>query len=163
MAGGEARGKLRIDWPPAPAKAELHTDLRVDVADLTRLLPWLSRTWGAGTRAWLRRAVHGGAIDDGRVRIDGPLDDPTSSRAGGRWSADLPLRDGHLAFARDWPAATGLQGTLHFQDHRLELRGGSGDIAGIHATDLSGGVDDFTGPSCACTSPATATPRATTP
>lgn len=69
---------------------------------------------------WLRRAVRGGRLADGKLLLRGRLADFPFDKGDGVIEAHLAIEDGEMEYANGWPGLTDVSGELHFRGRRLD-------------------------------------------
>lgn len=120
--GAQVAGHVRGIAGGALRSPQLDIDLQVDAESLAAMHPYWPGQWPQPLRKWLKRAVTGGQLDGARLQIKGPAADfPYHRRPTGFWQLKLPVRDGGLAFAPDWPALTQANADLTFTGNRMSV------------------------------------------
>ncbi|MEL7451219.1 MAG: AsmA-like C-terminal region-containing protein, partial [Pseudomonadota bacterium] len=115
---------------------ELDAELSdVSIAGATAYLP--SRVMKPKLTVWLRNALLGGRITDGKVTFSGALADFPFDDGQGRFQADATFQGLVMAYANGWPQAEQADGSITFANASLLGKVSSGRI-------LNTGVSDVT-------------------
>lgn len=129
-AGKRAAPRLKL-------RSSLQTD---DVLAMKSLMPIV---WHASLRSWLDRAIRGGRVVDGELRLDLPFSEVGKKRIPDGFQLDLQVAGGQLAFLPDWPAADGLEARLAFRGNGLTVTSDRGSLRGLKLEQLSARIEDF--------------------
>ncbi len=143
--GSEGHGQISL-LLPSQAEAAPTLQLSADFAaeDPVLMKPWMPNDWGAGTRAWLNRALLHGHLPQGHLEIDGSLADfPFVDKPSGHWLLDLSVADGVLSYAPGWPQAEKLQAQLHFHGRSLQISSSGAQVAGNTVDHIEAQIPDF--------------------
>ena len=111
--------------------------------DVTATHKYLPATQAAHTRSWLRLAVLGGTLQDGRFVLKGPLwHFPFRDDRNGLFEMNAKVKGGTLDYADHWPRADNIDTQLTFRGTSISAQVASATIAGvpISATDVK--LDD---------------------
>lgn len=120
--GAQATGRVRMVAGGALASPMMDIDLQVNAESLAAAHPYWPGKWPETLRTWLRRAITGGELVDGRLQVEGAMADfPYGRRPTGQWQLDLPVRGAGLAFSPDWPALTDADADLQFSGNSLRI------------------------------------------
>lgn len=144
-AAGAGEGELLLPGASAGKRAtprlKLRTSLQTDdVVPMKSLVPI---AWHASLRDWLDRAIRGGRVVDGELRLDLPFSDIGQKRVPEGFQLDLQVAGGQLAFLPDWPTADGLEATLAFRGNGLNVKSDRGSLRGLKLEELSARIEDF--------------------
>ncbi|MDH3590191.1 MAG: DUF3971 domain-containing protein, partial [Gammaproteobacteria bacterium] len=108
---------------------DLHTHLSdVDVAGLRALIP--EPVLKPDVRGWLDNALVGGTVPVANVTWSGAIDKFPFDSGEGEFRAIAELSDVELAYAKNWPVARGIDGTLSFRNASFVAGLNSGELAG---------------------------------
>ena len=143
-AGGKASLLLHAGGDAVPY---LKLALQLKASDASVLKSFMPLNWGPDVHAWLTRALVRGRVSDGRLDIDSPLL-PRDARGhlALPWTLSLSVHDGELAFAPDWPSATGVAAQLLFHDQGLDIEASAGQVGEVVARALHASIPDFYAP-----------------
>jgi uncharacterized protein (TIGR02099 family) len=88
---------------------------------------------------WLRRAVRGGRLSEGKLLLHGRVADFPFDSDDGIIEARFAIEDGKLDYGRGWPGLYDVTGELSFKGRRLDARLRGGRILGssIHQATVS--------------------------
>jgi len=130
---GEERGALLIDLS-ATATAE----------DVRGVVPLLPTKIPAVVLDWLEDAVQQGTVTDAQFALKGDLRKfPFVTPEDGVFNISVPISDGVLKFAPDWPAVEDLHGLLVFDRITMYSRDNSGSIVGTDFVDIDARMTDL--------------------
>ncbi|MDH3645620.1 MAG: YhdP family protein [Gammaproteobacteria bacterium] len=108
---------------------DLHTDLiDIDIAGLPDLIP--EPILKPDLINWLRQALVGGTVPTATIDWVGDVDKFPFDDGSGEFRVEADLQDTQLAYAKNWPVAREMSGTLTFRNSAL--------VAGISGAELSG-------------------------
>ena len=133
---GSLEGSL--DWRKGQSEPVLGVSARIRRADLTHLPLYLpNEGLGPNLKSWLVRAVDGGHLEDGEVRIEGALSDWPFDHGEGSVNARARVSGVDLHYSPDWPSIEAISADLHFEGRRAEFSLSEGrirgaEIAGAH-------------------------------
>ncbi len=119
-AGIDARvsGFARLDGDAAGPLLNLVANLQSDdVGELKRYIP--DGILKPKLSEWLRRAVQGGRLTEGKILLHGRAKDFPFDDKDGTFEAKLAFDDGQLDYGRGWPGLTAVKGELSFRGRRL--------------------------------------------
>lgn len=116
---GRVSGFVRLDGndsgPLLNLVAHLSSD---DVGALRRYIP--DGILKPKLSDWLRRAVRGGRITEGKLLLHGRIADFPFDKEDGVLEARFAIEDGELDYGRGWPGLSNLGGELSFRGRRLD-------------------------------------------
>jgi uncharacterized protein (TIGR02099 family) len=132
FANADTAGEASGTW-----HARTHPDRSPGVVDLrghlerlqgVRLPAYLPNRM-APARAWVERAVQSGEASNVRFELKGDLHDfPFAAGTNGRFLIDANVKGARLQYLADWPAIDGIDGTVRFENHRMEVHAERGTI-----------------------------------
>ena len=142
--GGRLPGVLELAGTLAEGKA-------------ARVARYLPMGIGAGTRAWVQRAVQGGVVRDASYRVKGDLwEFPFVNRRDGEFRIAAQLQDVTLApvpsaprsatepaFDASWPAFTGVSGELVFERNSMQFQQATGRLWGVELSGVQGRIREL--------------------
>ena len=149
VANADGALKFAGTWRPAtgtPRKSPGIVDFkgtleRVVVRRVPAYLPNII----APTRAWLERSLSGGEIQAARFELRGDLwDFPFGGESAGRFLVEGEARDGRLVYHPDWPSIDAIQGTVRFENRRMEIRAERATIFTSRVRAASAVIPDLT-------------------
>ncbi|AWL10800.1 uncharacterized protein HMF8227_00292 [Saliniradius amylolyticus] len=114
----------------------------MDIATAKRLFP--GNLMGQKTSQYLTRALIDGEVSQAQVIWQGPLSGFPFDEQEGVFQAGLAVDNAEFKFAPDWPAVTGLDADVLFENKAMTVTGRQGRIASIQATRLNGEIADLT-------------------
>ncbi|MDX1528402.1 MAG: DUF3971 domain-containing protein, partial [Gammaproteobacteria bacterium] len=114
-------GFTRLDGDAAGPLLNLVVNLQSDdVVELKRYIP--DGILKPKLSEWLRRAVRGGRLTDGRILLHGRAADFPFDNKDGTLEARLVFEDGQLDYGRRWPGLNAVKGELSFRGRQLHAR-----------------------------------------
>ena len=123
---------LRIKLPSGGDEGNIDLHATIHNLDMSRVSPYLPvGIMTEGMTGWLDNAIVSGRAPSGRVLIQGPLKGFPYREGQGTFEAGLGARDLELAYARDWPVATGISAEISFVNEGLEAIVSEGSLGGI--------------------------------
>ena len=93
--------------------------------------------------AWLDQAVQGGELTGASLRLAGPLTAFPFDDDEGLFDLQAQLADVDFAFNPDWPAFSGLEGTLRFRNRGLSIEADRGELNGISLVQAEARLPDL--------------------
>ncbi|WP_293000763.1 YhdP family protein [Nevskia sp.] len=143
LGGSEVGGELGVTLHDGQVP---DLDLRLDLRsqDAAALKPYMPKTWGVNTRAWLTRALKEARVTSGELTIHAPMtprdadNHPTIP-----WQLRLNVTGAALEFARDWPVAENLTAQLDFHDGGLDIAASDGTVSGARIERLRADIANF--------------------
>jgi uncharacterized protein (TIGR02099 family) len=106
---------------------------------------WVRHKMSAGAVKWLDEALVQGDVLDGRVVVNGDLDDWPFRDGGGVFDARARIENVTLKFSDHWPAAQNMSADLVFNGLGFGLEG-AGVLMGNRIDRVGGGIADFKAP-----------------
>ncbi len=124
-----------VDWREGRPDPVLGVSARIARADLAHLPLYLpSRGLNPDVRTWLSRAIDGGHLEDGEVRIEGALGDWPFDEGQGKLDASARVSGVDLHYSPAWPSIEALAADLRFEGRRAEFSLSSGQVHGAEIT-----------------------------
>jgi uncharacterized protein (TIGR02099 family) len=106
---------------------------------------WFLRTMSPHTINWLNTALVKGDVLNGRIVVNGDLDDFPFRNKEGVFDARASIRRAYIKFNPDWPQAEPLDVDVAFDGKGFSLSG-TGKIENNQVTQVTGGIKDFKQP-----------------
>ena len=120
-----------VAWPEGNPGPVLEVTGRIERADLSHLSRYLpSSTLESGLGKWLRRALHGGRIEEAEVWIEGALRDWPFDGQAGSIGAHARISGVELRYAPGWPSIEDLAADMRFGGERVDFDLSGGRVAG---------------------------------
>jgi len=147
---GEVNGTWRGSWQDAAhGRGVLDLNARIQSARADSLHAHLPTTVSAATRAYLKRAVRGGRLQDVSIRVKGDLAEFPFDRPGtkGEFRVNGAWRDGTFLMVPEepgapaWPEATRVDARIKVTGQRVEFSEVRGRLMGLEVTRTNGTVD----------------------
>lgn len=129
ISGG---GNLRL---PANGPPKTDMSFRVVSPDIAPVLDYLPRADDMPNRRlrdWLPDAIRAGRIENGYVRLNGPLDRFPFANGGGTFRVEMEGEDVTLAYKPGWPVLKDIRGKLQLAGDTLDIRAQSGRMLGVN-------------------------------
>lgn len=132
VANAHAAAAAQGTWRAAPrGPGEVDVEARVTRADLRQVHRYLPLVVGQGTRDWLRTAIVKGTVDGARMTLKGDLARfPYRDGRDGAFTLVAQCRDGTLDYASGWPALSGLDAEVRFENTALHVVATRGHVLG---------------------------------
>jgi uncharacterized protein (TIGR02099 family) len=140
-ARGEATGVYRYT-----GRGPGDIDLSAKLTDAAGNAVWryMPLAVNKDARDWLRAGIIGGISENATLRLKGPLAEfPFRDGKDGIFQVRGQIRGASLNFAPGWPNMTGIDGELHFEGVRMQIRGQRGDIMGVALSNIEAGIPDL--------------------
>ncbi len=137
-----ARGLLKI--PAGEASPELDLDAvarQVSLAAAPRYLP--VGIMPEQVVAWLDRALQAGRVPEARFEFRGPTRAFPFRDETGVFRVDFDLEDGVLDYSPGWPAASGIDAAVRFENEGLYAEVARGELAGVQAGPVEAAIPDL--------------------
>jgi len=100
---------------------------RIEHADIARLDEYLPvKRMTEKQTAWFERALTGGLVSEGRVYLNGSLDQFPFEDGDGELRIEAQIKDGVLDYHEKWPQLATLNGNVRIENSRFEARVESG-------------------------------------
>ena len=116
----------------------LSAKLVLSDSDIDTIKSYLPDLMGTQTRAWLRRALRQGNVQNAHLIWQGkPLSFPFE-QGEGVFQAALDLKQMEMRYDSDWPLLTKSDVSLLFENESLALAADSGEIAGVVMQEATG-------------------------
>ncbi|TSA19628.1 MAG: TIGR02099 family protein [Betaproteobacteria bacterium] len=146
LANADLDGQLEGQITFAPGRAPV-ADLKAQLKHGHGPAVWryLPKTVGDDTRLWLKDSLKAGDSHNARMVLKGPLDRFPFSKGGGEFRVTVPLKDGILHYAADWPHIEAIQGEILFDRARMSVKA-TGRTAGTQLTEVSVRINDLFNP-----------------
>lgn len=126
---GSLEGSL--EWQEGRSDPVLGVSARIGRADLAWLPLYLpNEGLGPELKKWLLRAVDGGHLEGGELRIEGALGDWPFDNGAGSVNARARVSGMDLHYSPHWPSIEALTADLHFEGRRAEFSLSEGRIRG---------------------------------
>ena len=126
---GSLEGSL--NWPTAGSDPELAVSAWIGRADLTHLPLYLPKAvLDADLRDWIVRAVHGGHLEGGEVRVEGALGDWPFDYGEGSVVVQAKVTGVELRYAPHWPSVEALSADMRIEGRRAEFMLRAGRVQG---------------------------------
>ena len=123
------RAIFGVDVPVAGGAAAINLDLAVETADVGRAHVYLpAKIMSPTAVAWLDRSLKSGVITDGRIVINGRLDQLPFDNGEGKLEVRLPVTNAVLDFAPGWSPLTGVDAQVDFTGRRMDILGSKGSM-----------------------------------
>ena len=141
-----ARSNLELTLPLDASSPRLDFAARVNAVDVTEIKRYLPASiMPQQLHDWLNRAMLAGQLRDVQADFFGALDAFPFDEGGGELRVTAQVRGGELAYVRDWPVATELNGELELLN--ATLRGsGSGRMLDNVSDNVEIGIADLRTP-----------------
>lgn len=148
FSNADAEGRLEGSWRtlpeakhPSPGYVDVHGKLtRAAATAVARYLPNRAER----TRDWLERAIQGGESPRATFEVKGDLYEfPFGEGSNGHFLVEGDIHNGSLRYHPDWPGVDAIEGTLRFENRRMEIRAKSARIFASRATAVSAVIDDL--------------------
>lgn len=144
---------LRIKLPSGGDEGRIDVRANVHNLDMSRVSPYLPvGIMTEGITGWLDKALVSGRVPSAKLSIQGPLKGFPYREGQGTFEAVLGARDLELAYATDWPAATGISAEVLFVNEGMTATVNEGSLGGIgvgqveiRIPDLAKGMLDIKG------------------
>ncbi len=117
-------GKTSVDvahrlWVDSENDSQVAVDGEFESASVLDIKPWFTQSWiPTNTRRWLDRALVGGRIEDGKIRVSGSLAELKSRSKDQQGSsvlqAEFKTTQAEVKFLTTWPAATNVTSRVLF-------------------------------------------------
>lgn len=126
---GSLEGSL--DWREDRSGPVLGVSARIGRADLTHLPLYLPNE-GLAPRLkdWILKAIRGGHLEHGEVRIEGALSDWPFDNGEGSVKARARVSGVDLHYSPHWPSIEALAADMHFEGRRAEFSLSEGRVRG---------------------------------
>ncbi len=122
------RGQLKIPAQGSPPIADLHFQAhRVAARQIVRYTPLSAPK----TRRWMRGGLLGGRVEKADIHITGPLTKQhllLQAKGQSGLQGLLHVRDGHIAYAKGWPAVKQVLGELQIDGDSFYIQGQYGRL-----------------------------------
>ena len=113
-----------VDIPVADGAAAINLDLAVETADVGRVHAYLpAGIMSPAAVAWLDRSLKSGVVTDGRVVINGRLDQIPFDKGEGKIEVRLPVSNALLDFDPGWSPLTGVDAEVNFTGRTMNIVG----------------------------------------
>jgi len=158
LVNDDLQAELSGSWRNAPgdsaAPGRLDLNGRLLRVRAERIARYLPRALDAEARDYVARAVRGGQVVNGSVRVRGDLAHfPFAGSRDGEFRVLLPVLDLQYAFLPDapgapspWPAMDGVRGELEFLGTAMHLRRLQGRLWGYELREVQGDIADLGAP-----------------
>lgn len=155
---GETEVKLtRADFRNADAQGSLsglyrtqagrsgYADLQAKLqrAEATAVHRYIPRALSADLHRWLRDSLLSGHAENASMQLKGPLDRFPFRNGEGEFRIRAQARQILMAYAPDWPAIEGLNGTLEFDRARMAIHTDGGRVFGTQLGKVAATVGDL--------------------
>lgn len=142
----EARARLQVRMRPGRTPwLDLEAELAEgDVGATSRYLP--AGIMPDDVVAWLDRALEGGRVTDGTMRLRGPAAAFPFRGGEGEFDVDFEVADARIAFAREWPVLAGMRGRVHFAGPALTITADRARLYDSRVRSLRARFDDLEEP-----------------
>lgn len=144
LDGAQAQGRMQLALAPEqPPTIDL--DATLSAEDVRLLKPYMPNSWKPPLQDWLQRAILGGRVPQGRLKMAGtfgafPMDQPPGP---GIFELDLDVVDTGLAFHPDWPAVSGVDAQLKFEGRGLSVKADRGASSGARILQANALIRDL--------------------
>ncbi|MCQ8896996.1 TIGR02099 family protein [Limnobacter humi] len=117
----------------------------LEQAQIQRVPKYLPLVVGESARSWLQTALKGGVARQGQFVIEGKVSDFPygEARYPGRFKIDIPLTDGELQFAPDWPDISNIQGRAVFEGKSMRIVADSAETQGVPLRNVEAKIADL--------------------
>ncbi|MBT7308907.1 MAG: TIGR02099 family protein [Gammaproteobacteria bacterium] len=132
------QGQLLMPTGGAPPVVTLDTTVKAQqISTLLQQLP--ESQLPPELVAWLKESFLSGALTEGRVQLQGPIDQFPFQQGEGTFVADLRVRDLYMHYAEAWPIISHSQARIHFNKDAMTavLEEGKLDGHPIHNIEVS--------------------------
>ncbi len=143
LANDDLEGQLqgRLTWKPGHSPV---ADLKAQIKQGRGEAVWryLPESVDDDTRFWLRDSLKSGISRNAQMRLKGPLNRFPFTHGGGEFQVSIPIEDGKLLYAANWPLIDNIQGELVFDRAAMHLHatgrtaGTQLSQVGVHIADL---------------------------
>ncbi|MGE5095567.1 MAG: YhdP family protein, partial [Betaproteobacteria bacterium] len=148
FANEDAEGSVTGSWRSLP-ESKTHSPGYIDLkghltrAKATSVARYMPNT-AAPVRDWLERAIRSGDSSRATFELKGDLYEfPFGRGSNGHFLVEGDIHDGSLRYLPDWPGVEAVEGTLRFENRRMEIRAKSARIFSSHATAVAAVVEDL--------------------
>lgn len=147
VANYEAAGSFSGKWRPGDKGGWMEIEGRLQRANAQAVHHYLPLTISEDVRQWVKHAVQGGKSDDVHFVVRGNLHDwPYHQTGAGQFLISAPIREGQLKLTPNQPPLQEVAGTLVFEKNGFRVEGGRAAMPGIHITDATVFMKDFSEP-----------------
>lgn len=149
FANADLDGKLAGSWrslPDAKDRSPGFLDVKGTLARavVSRAANYVPNRI-ANTRDWLERSIPEGEMPRANFELKGDLwEFPFGGNSKGRYVFEAEVRRARLRYHPDWPSVDGIDGTVRFENRRMEIHAERATIFASHVKTASAVVDDFT-------------------
>lgn len=141
---GEGDVELAGSVELRPGQAPLvDAGARVAPMSLQAVKPFWPLNRIPNTAAFLNRALTAGELAGGRVWLRGPVDRFPFTAQEGRLDASASVRGTGLAYHPDWPALSGIEADLQFENLVLDVQGRRAEVMGLRLEGARARVDNL--------------------
>lgn len=138
-----AIGEFQLDFPQDQSPfLSLYVEADAKKAGETwRYLPTLAL--GRDLTDYLSSAIQAGSAKTAQILWYGPVSDFPYTNHKGIFQAKVPLENGRFSFDTTWPAITGLQLDLLFENQSMYLHSNSATLMDVHASRIDGVIPNL--------------------
>ena len=113
----------------------------VEIVKLPQLYPTM--LMGVNTRNYLINSLQQGQVKSAQIIWHGAVDAFPFKQKQGVFQAQIQVADGKLKFASQWPALTGFDVDVFFENKRLTMTSQKGRLLDVALTDLSAKIPEL--------------------
>ena len=123
FANADAAGTLSGTWSAREGgPGEIDLAARLTRANLASTWRYIPLSVGPSVRAWLRRAITGGASSDAKLTVIGDLGQfPFAQGKGGQFAVAGKVQGATLDYTEGWPVLTGIDADVRLEGSRLSI------------------------------------------
>lgn len=139
---GQIEGKITFTPRHSPV-----ADLKAQIKHAQGPAVWryLPKSIDNSTRLWLKDSLKAGSSQQAHMVLKGPLHRFPFVKGDGEFRVTVPIKDGALHYATDWPHIDAIQGELVFERAHMDLKA-TGHTSGAQLTEVSVHIADLNAP-----------------
>ena len=148
FANADVEGKLAGSWrslPDAKVRSPGYLDIKGSLsrAHAVAVANYLPNRL-AITRDWLERSVRAGDTGRATFEVKGDLYEfPFGRDSKGHFLFESDIHNGSLRYHPEWPGVEAIEGTLRFENRRMEIRAASAKIFASRASAVSAVIEEL--------------------
>ena len=139
--------RMGLYLPVNDAAPSLNLSIDVETLDVGRTHHYLpAKVMSPRAVAWLDRSLKRGVVTDGRIVVNGRLDQIPFDNGEGVLAVHLPVTDALLDFHEDWSPVTGLDALVDINGRKLDVVSSRGAIRGVALGSVHAQIKDLAHP-----------------
>jgi len=139
--------RMGLYLPVDGSAASINLLIDVEAARLDRLHAYLpAKVMSPTGVAWLDRSLKSGVVTDGRVVVNGRLDQLPFDHGEGVLEVRLPVSDAQLDYNQDWSPVTGLDAQVDFTGRAMDIVSRRGAIRSAALESVHAQIKDLASP-----------------